>query len=244
MVDVVLHFEHKVNPAGYCVDIYNRDDYWFDRITLDTSDLQKLERLLRDGISQQYNFSLSTRHEHRNISAGNVTELFEHTELPSILTELHIHVWDHDPARSIVVDFSALVNHLRVEGEDEVWVEGKYKQLSEWLKTKRRKFPSLRYWFANKWIASALLGSVAALLTRFAPVINPYLYLLSWISVLYLLRLSISLSFLPGGQRAKIILRPEPRRLSDPNVREILTITIAVLSLVATVIQTVLAWIQ
>jgi hypothetical protein len=133
---------------------------------LTNDDLVALVSLIKQDFpksDRQEDFTIRTFSTIVNISEHSLKDFLKHDRLPSILTILTIEMigWstERDINKSLDITFYNNYIELRVSGASESWVNGKYIQITDFLKGKKPRF-----WFLHTTAAQVISGGIYTLL--------------------------------------------------------------------------------
>lgn len=110
---------------------------------LEKSDLLAIENLVRSDVDTRRveDFKVSSNNGNVSISETSINDFLNHTGLPKILSGLSISIigWSEDRNidKSVDLTFYDHFISLRIGGDSEIWVNGKYEQITSFLRTKK-----------------------------------------------------------------------------------------------------------
>jgi len=207
---------------------------------LNRNDLLKLIELLKEAFpfsDRKEDFTISTNLPNISIRANSIEDFLEHEDLPDKFSRLSLEIigWSEDREidKAVRMIFYDNFISLDVNGAEQTWVLGKYSQIVDFLRKKRPWFGPLREIFLYTIGAIPLLslfGLIYFIISNeIVYSISTTLLLIVWViaGVFY-----FKGTFLPYTQ---IILRPKESPLNKEN----LMITIAILSLIVSLIGAV-----
>ncbi len=132
---------------------------------LTRADLIQIEEVIRGdiGTKKVEDFNVNSNLSNVNISENSINDFLNHKDLPKIISRLSISIigWSKENSidKSINLTFYDNFITLKITGDSETWVNGKFLQLDNLLKTKR---PTL--WFLKTAPVYILRGALFVIL--------------------------------------------------------------------------------
>ena len=135
---------------------------------LTRDDVVKLFEIIRGDnmpTMQEEHIEISTQVEDMRISSDSIAEFISHPELPDRLNDLayELMIWNEEGKMKKFVFFSLNKDavYLRVDGNEPIWVNGKFTQVADFLATKRAWYSSLKNTFSSLTLFVPILTLVA-----------------------------------------------------------------------------------
>ena len=135
---------------------------------LTRDDVVKLFEIIRGDnmpTMQEEHIEISTQVEDMRISSDSIAEFISHPELPDRLNDLayELMIWNEEGKMKKFVFFSLNKDgvYLRVDGNEPIWVNGKFTQVADFLAMKRAWYAPLKSTFSSLKLFVPVLTLVA-----------------------------------------------------------------------------------
>jgi len=114
---------------------------------------------------QEEHIEISTQIDDMRLSSDSIAEFISHPELPDRLDDIayEMMIWNEEGKmkKFVFLSLNKDTVWLRVDGNEPIWVNGKFTQIADYLESKRSWFVPIRNWFSSLQLLVPIVALIA-----------------------------------------------------------------------------------